>query len=120
MKHESPKPKKRCECLIWEKELPRKRFVDEIILYVAGQPPKTLRGDRLPDSLVLNTGDSQEAWSVLEFFTEKVKPRRVVYTLPVEPNQGRLGRDAVIGVASVIGFQVLMAIANAVAIAMSN
>jgi hypothetical protein len=121
MKPESPNAKaKRCDGLIIDNGEFRRRWIDEITFYASGKPPKTLRGARLPDSLVLDTGKSQEAVTVLELFSEKVKSPPVVYTLPVEPDQGRLGRDAVIGVSAVIVFQILLAIANAMASAMSS
>ena len=121
MKPESPQANaKRCDGLIIDNGEFKRRWIDEITLFVDGKPAKTLRGTRLPDSLVLNTGKSQEALTILELFSEKVPRPLVVRTLPVEPHQGRLGRDAVIGVSAVIGFQVLLAFANAIASAMSN
>jgi hypothetical protein len=111
-----PKPKvKRCDGLIIENGGFRRRWIDEITLHVHGKVPRTLRGEKLPVALVLNTGASQEAETVLEFFYEKVPRPLVVQTLPVERPSGPNGRDALVGIAAVIAFQVLLAFADAIA-----
>lgn len=121
MKPESPLTKgKRCEGLIIDNGEFKRRWVDEITLHVKGKPPKTLQGAQLPESLVLNTGKSAEAVTVLELFYEKVKSPPVVYTLPVEPNEKRLGRYALASIMGIIGFHVLVAIVNAIAHAVSK
>ena len=118
MKPESPS--KRCDGFIIENGEMKRRRIDAITLLVKGHPLKTIRGDRLPDMLVLNTGKSPEDVTVLELFYEKVKQPPVVYTLPVKPVRRDYGRDAVIGVTAVVVFQLLYAFAIAVANAMSS
>ena len=113
-------PKQECVGFIFDNGEIKRRRIDAISLYVAGQPQRTLRGRGLPDSLVLSTGRSQEDVTVLELFYEKVKQPPVVYTLPVKPVRRDYGRDAVIGVTAVVVFQLLYAFAIAVAHAMSN
>ena len=98
----------------------KRRWVDEITLYAHGQVPKRLRGAHLPDSLVLNTGKSPEDKTVLDLFYATVKSPRVVYTLPVEPNEKRLGRYALASVMGIFGFHVLVAIVDAIAQAASR
>ena len=109
---------KRCEGLIIENGGFRRRWIDEITLHVPGSLPKTLRGDKLPNVVVLNTGASQEAQTVLEFFSEKVTPV-VVNKLFVARQPGLNGRDAAVGIAAVVVTQILLAFADAVAKAMS-
>lgn len=119
MRPETPK-RKECSGFIFDNGETKRRRIDAITLFVAGQPQRTLRGDRLPDTLVLSTGTSQDDVTVLELFYEKVKQPPVVYTLPVKPVHRGYGRDAVIGITAVIMFQLLFAFAQAVATAMSN
>ena len=110
-----------CEGLIIDNGNHLLRRIDQITFYEEGNPSKTLRGSRLPRKVVFNTGKSQDALTVLDlFYDEKVRRPLVVRTLPVEPNQGRLGRDAVAGVIAVIGFHVLLAIVDAIAKAMPS
>lgn len=110
---------RRCEGLIIENGGFRRRWIDEITLHVPGRLPMTLRGDKLPSVVVLNTGASQEAQTVLEFFSEKVTPPVVVNKLFVERQPGLNGRDAAVGIAAVVVTQILLAFADAVAKAMS-
>ncbi len=111
---------KRCEGLIIESGGFRRRWIDEITLQVHGKAPRTLRGAKLPDTVVINTGGSQEAETVLEFFCERTPRPLVVHTLPVERLPWPNGRDAVNGIIAVIAFQVLLALVDAVARAMPN
>ena len=110
---------KRCEGFIIENGGFRRRWIDEITLHVPGSVPKTLRGAKLPSAVVINTGASQEAKTVLEFFCEKVPSPVVVNKLFVERSPGLNGRDVAVGIAAVIATQVLLAFVNAVAKAMS-
>jgi hypothetical protein len=110
----SLKPKvKRCKGFIIENGGYRCRWIDEITLVVDGKFPKTLRGDKLPHTVVLDTGRTVEAKTVLEFFYEKVPPPLV--QLSVERSPGLNGRDVAVGIAAVVVVQVLLAFANAVA-----
>lgn len=117
MKQKPNTKKKRCEVTLIQAGRPRRRWVDVVTFVVPGQMPKTLSGEKLPDSIVLDCGPSQEAESVLEIFqriplTTRIKP--VQPETPPWPN----GRDAFTGVFAVIGFQLLLAVASAVANAM--
>ena len=120
MKPETPKDKvKRCQGYVVENGDYRRRWVDEITLHIHGRSPRTLRGGALPDAVVLNTGASQEAKTVLEFFYEKVPLPSGVKVVPVQPAPWPNGRDAAVGVGAILTFQVLLALADVAAKAMS-
>lgn len=110
---------KRCEGFIIESGCFRRRWIDEITLHVSGSLPKTLHGDKLPNAVVINTGATQEAQTVLEFFYEKVPPSVVVNRLSVERSPGLNGRDVAVGIAAVVVVQLLLAFTDAVVKAMS-
>ena len=102
---------KTCVVFIHEDGDTRRRFVDEIKWFVKDRPEKTLSGNRLPRSISLRLGKSQEARSVLELFDVKA-PKR---TLSIEPAPWPTGRDVICGIFAVSAFQILLAIFDAVA-----
>ena len=108
--------RKRCEGFVVEGGRFRKRWIDTVTLRWPGALPLTLKGDRLPDSLVLDTGGDQQAESILEFFMDS-PPRTESVRLEKPP--WPTGRDALTGVMAVLIFQVLLALTDAVARAMS-
>lgn len=106
--------KKRCAVTVLQAGRPTRRWVEVVTLVVPGEMPRTLRGDQLPDAILLDLGPSQEAESVLEFFQHAPTTTSVKLVQPETPPWPN-GRDAVVGVGAVVGFQLLLAVTNAIA-----
>lgn len=120
MHYPTPKPKQ-CEGIIVESGRVSRRWIDSIELHIPGHRPRTLEGNRLPNIVILNTGDSQQATTVLEFFyedTRRIKPLHYTHIYQ-ERTSGISGRDAITAAVAVITFQVLIALMDAVARALN-
>lgn len=110
-----------CRGLIVENGSIRYRRIDSVTLFVDGLAQKTLRGDKLPAMILLDTGKSQDAETVLELFYEKLP--RPTNKLSVESPNGLNGREVgmfIVGaVAGAFVFAAFVASVNSIATAMS-
>lgn len=111
----------RCRGLIVEDGTVRYRRIDSITLFIDGTKQKTLQGEKLPTMILLDTGKSQEANSVLELFYDKVP--RPTNKLSAESPHGLNGREVGMLIVGVCGgamlFATFIATFNAMSTAMS-
>lgn len=113
MSHTKASNKEGCVVFIHEGGDTRRRRVEELTYFGRGAVERKLKGDRLPKSISLRLGASQQATSVMELFDERFR-----HVVPVEREPWPNGRDAVNGIVAVVGFHIVLAFLDAVAKAM--
>lgn len=106
---------KKCQGIVVEGGMYRRRWIHSITLHVHGRVPRTLKGAQLPDTIVLDTGVDQQAESVLEFFYDDMP------SLRFQPEVSWTGgRAAATAIGAIVAFQVFWAVVNAVSAAVIN